>query len=162
MEHRRRTTAHRSETATSPVRTRRMPRSPTVPLRTLGATGERVSCIGLGGSHIGAKDVAEKLAIRLIRSAIDNGITFMDNSWDYHKGASEKRMGKALRGGYRERAFVMTKIDGRSGEAATKQLEESLQRLGVDSIDLVQHHEIIRYEDANRIFYKNGAQAALA
>src|SRR2546430_7128063 len=160
MDHRGRTTAHRSETATS-VRTRRMPRSPTVPLRTLGATGERVSCIGLGGSHIGAKDVAEKLAIRLIRSAIDNGITFMDNSWDYHNGASEKRMGKALRGGYRERAFVMTKIDGRSGEAATKQLEESLKRLGVDCIDLVQHHEVIRYEDADRIFRKGGAQEAL-
>ena len=142
-------------------RSPRSPRSPTVPLRTLGATGERVSCIGLGGSHIGAKDVAEKLAIRLIRSAIDNGITFMDNSWDYHNGASEKRMGKALRGGYRERAFVMTKIDGRSAEAATKQLEESLKRLGVECIDLVQHHEVIRYEDADRIFRKGGAQEAL-
>jgi aryl-alcohol dehydrogenase-like predicted oxidoreductase len=132
-----------------------------IPTRTLGATGERVSCLGVGGSHIGAKDVSESLAIRIIRTAIDNGITFMDNSWDYHKGASEKRLGKALQDGYRERAFVMTKIDGRTAESATKQLEESLRRLRVDSIDLVQHHEIIRYEDADRIFRKDGAQGAL-
>ena len=105
--------------------------------------------------------MTEKLAIRIIRTAIDGGITFLDNSWDYHKGASEKRMGKALRGGYRERAFLMTKIDGRSTESATRQLDESLKRLGVDYIDLVQHHEVIRYEDADRIFRKDGAQVAL-
>ncbi|HKN58975.1 MAG TPA: aldo/keto reductase [Gemmatimonadaceae bacterium] len=132
-----------------------------VPTRPLGSTGERVSSLGVGGAHLGKKDVAEKLAVRIVRAAIDEGITFLDNSWDYHGGASEKRMGKALRGGYRERAFLMTKIDGRSGEAATEQLEESLKRLRVDCIDLVQHHEIIRYEDANRIFRKNGAQDAL-
>jgi aryl-alcohol dehydrogenase-like predicted oxidoreductase len=132
-----------------------------IPTRRLGSTGEHVSCLGVGGAHLGKKDVDEKLAIRIVRGAIDEGLTFLDNSWDYHKGASEKRMGKALRDGYRERAFLMTKIDGRSGEAATEQLEESLKRLRVDHIDLVQHHEIIRYEDANRIFYKNGAQAAL-
>jgi aryl-alcohol dehydrogenase-like predicted oxidoreductase len=134
---------------------------PAVPTRPLGSTGELVSCIGVGGAHLGSDDVDEKLAIQIVRSAIDEGITFLDNSWDYHKGASEKRMGKALRDGYRERAFVMTKIDGRSEEAATKQLEESLKRLGVECIDLVQHHEIIRYEDADRIFRKDGAQAAL-
>src|SRR3954462_13078766 len=132
-----------------------------VPTRPLGSTSELVSCIGVGGAHLGKKEVNENLAIRIVRSAIDAGITFLDNSWDYHKGASEKRMGKALRDGYRERAFLMTKIDGRSGEAATEQLDESLKRLRVDSIDLVQHHEIIRYEDANRIFDKNGAQDAL-
>src|SRR5207248_1547092 len=82
------------------------------------------------------------LAVRIIRTAIDNGITFMDNSWDYHKGASEKRLGKALREGYRDRAFVMTKIDGRTAESANTQLEESLRRLKVDCIDLVQHLEI--------------------
>jgi len=120
-----------------------------------------VSCLGVGGAHLGKKQVDEKLAIRIVRSAIDAGITFLDNSWDYHNGASEKRMGKALRDGYRERAFLMTKIDGRSAEAATEQLDESLKRLRVEHIDLVQHHEIIRYEDANRIFRKNGAQAAL-
>src|SRR3954462_2430564 len=135
--------------------------APAVRARPLGSTGEQVSCIGVGGAHLGTKDVDEKLAIRIVRTAIDNGITFLDNSWDYHKGASEKRVGKALRDGYRERAFVMTKIDGRSAESATEQLEESLKRLRVDSIDLVQHHEIIRYEDANRIFDKNGAQDAL-
>lgn len=132
-----------------------------VPTRSLGSTGEQVSCIGVGGAHLGKKEVDEKLAIRIVRTAIDEGITFLDNSWDYHKGASEKRVGKALRDGYRERAFVMTKIDGRSFKAATEQLEESLKRLRVDCIDLVQHHEIIRFEDANRIFRKDGAQAAL-
>jgi aryl-alcohol dehydrogenase-like predicted oxidoreductase len=130
-----------------------------IPLRPLGSTGERVSCLGVGGAHLGTVD--EKLAIRIVRTAIDAGITFLDNSWDYHKGASERRMGKALRDGYRERAFLMTKIDGRTAKAATEQLEESLKRLGVDSIDLVQHHEIIRYEDPDRIFRKDGAQAAL-
>jgi aryl-alcohol dehydrogenase-like predicted oxidoreductase len=132
-----------------------------VPTRPLGSTGEHVSCIGVGGHHLGNKNVNEQLAIRIVRTAIDAGITFLDNSWDYHEGASEKRMGKALRDGYRERAFVMTKIDGRSGDAATEQLEESLKRLRVECIDLVQHHEIIRYEDANRIFRKNGAHDAL-
>jgi aryl-alcohol dehydrogenase-like predicted oxidoreductase len=132
-----------------------------VPTRPLGSTGEQVSCLGVGGAHLGKKDVEEKLAIRIVRTAIDEGLTFLDNSWDYHDGASEKRMGKALREGYRARAFVMTKIDGRSGETATEQLEESLKRLRVDCIDLVQHHEIIRYEDPNRIFRKNGAQDAL-
>lgn len=135
--------------------------SPVVPTRPLGSTGEHVSCLGVGGAHLGSKDVAEKLAIRIIRTAIDGGITFLDNSWDYHKGASEKRMGKALKDGYRERAFLMTKVDGRSAKAAGEQLDESLERLGVDHIDLVQHHEIIRYEDADRIFRKDGAQAAL-
>ena len=135
--------------------------SSAVPSRPLGSTGEHVSCLGVGGAHLGGKDVDEKLAIRIIRTAIDGGITFLDNSWDYHKGASEKRMGKALRNGYRERAFVMTKIDGRSTESATKQLDESLKRLGVDYIDLVQHHEVIRYEDVDRIFRKDGAQVAL-
>src|SRR5687768_2999898 len=120
--------------------------------RTLGSTGERVSAIGIGGWHLGLKHVDEELAIKIIRSAIDRGINFLDNSWDYSEGASERRMGEALRDGYRERAFVMTKIDGRSKKEAAKQLEESLQRLGVDQIDLVQHHEVIRFEDPHRIF----------
>lgn len=135
--------------------------SPAVPARPLGSTGEQVSCLGVGGAHLGGRDVAETLAIRIIRTAIDGGITFLDNSWDYHKGASERRMGKALKDGYRERAFLMTKVDGRSAKAAGEQLDESLRRLGVDHIDLVQHHEIIRYEDADRIFRKGGAQVAL-
>jgi aryl-alcohol dehydrogenase-like predicted oxidoreductase len=98
---------------------------------------------------------------RIVRTAIDNGINFMDNCWDYNDGASEKRMGKALKDGYRERVFLMTKIDGRTKKDAVKQLDESLKRLQVDHIDLVQHHEILRYEDPHRIFDEDGANAAL-
>jgi aryl-alcohol dehydrogenase-like predicted oxidoreductase len=129
--------------------------------RTLGATGEKVSAIGVGGWHLGLPHVDKQLAIRIVRTAVDRGINFLDNCWDYNEGASERRMGLALQGGYRERAFVMTKIDGRSKKAATKQLNESLRRLKVDYIDLVQHHEIIRYEDPHRIFDDEGAHAAL-
>src|ERR671933_659826 len=129
--------------------------------RTLGSTGERVSAIGLGGWHLSLKHVDEQLAIRIVRTAIDRGITFMDNSWDYFGGASESRMGKALLHGYRDKVFLMTKIDGRSKKEATRQLDESPQRLQVDCIDLVQHHEIIRYEDPHRVFDEEGANAAL-
>jgi aryl-alcohol dehydrogenase-like predicted oxidoreductase len=129
--------------------------------RTLGSTRERVSVIGVGGWHLGLKQVDEPTAIRIVRSAIDRGINFLDNSWDYNDGASEVRMGKALRDGYREKAFVMTKIDGRSKKEATRQLNESLKRLQLDCIDLVQHHEILRYEDPHRIFDDEGANAAL-
>src|SRR5438876_10058684 len=129
--------------------------------RTLGSTEEKVSAIGVGGWHLGLKTVDEQLAIRIVRSAIDRGINFLDNSWDYNKGASELRTGKALRDGYRERSFVMTKIDGRSKKEAAKQLDESLKRLDVDYIDLVQHHEIIRFDDPHRIFHAEGANAAL-
>ncbi len=128
--------------------------------RTLGITGEKVSAIGLGGWHIGLKNVDEQLAIRIVRTAIDRGITFMDNSWDYNGGVSEIRMGKALLDSYRDQVFLMTKIDGRSKKEAAKQLDESLQRLQVDCIDLVQHHEIIRYEDPHRVFDEEGANAA--
>ena len=129
--------------------------------RTLGNTGEKVSAIGVGGWHLGLSHVDEELAIRIVRSAIDRGINFLDNCWDYNEGLSETRMGKALRDGYREKAFVMTKIDGRTKQEATKQLDESLERLQVDYIDLVQHHEIIRFEDPHRIFAEDGANAAL-
>jgi aryl-alcohol dehydrogenase-like predicted oxidoreductase len=129
--------------------------------RTLGSTGEKVSAIGVGGWHLGLSHVDEELAISIVRSAIDRGINFLDNCWDYNEGRSETRMGKALRDGYREKAFVMTKIDGRTKQEATKQLDESLARLQVDCIDLVQHHEIIRFEDPHRIFAEDGANAAL-
>lgn len=129
--------------------------------RTLGSTGEKVSAIGVGGWHLGLSHVDEELAIRIVRSAIDRGINFLDNCWDYNEGASETRMGKALRDGYREKAFVMTKIDGRTRQEAAKQLDESLARLEVDCIDLVQHHEIIRFEDPHRVFAEDGANAAL-
>jgi aryl-alcohol dehydrogenase-like predicted oxidoreductase len=129
--------------------------------RVLGSTGERVSAIGVGGWHLGLKHVDEQLSIRIVRTAIDRGINFMDNCWDYNDGASEIRMGKALRDGYRDKAFLMTKIDGRSKKEAAKQLDESLRRLQVDSIDLVQHHEVLRYEDPHRILDKEGANQAL-
>jgi aryl-alcohol dehydrogenase-like predicted oxidoreductase len=132
-----------------------------MPYRTLGSTGERVSSIGLGGWHLSLKHVDEDLSQRIVRNAIDRGINFMDNSWDYNDGESERRMGKALRDGYRERVFLMTKIDGRSKKEAAKQLDESLKRLEAGYIDLVQHHEIIRYEDPHRIFDEEGANAAL-
>jgi predicted aldo/keto reductase-like oxidoreductase len=127
--------------------------------RQLGHTGEKVSAIGLGGFHIGNPPEAE--GIRIIRTAIDRGITFMDNCWDYHDGDSEKRMGKALQDGYRAKVFLMTKIDGRTRELAAKQIEESLQRLQTDHIDLVQHHEVIRLEDPDRIFSEGGAMEAV-
>src|SRR5437899_11661240 len=128
--------------------------------RTLGSTGEQVSVIGLGGYHIGHPS-DEQEAIRLIRAAIDRGITFMDNSWDYHDGGSEMRMGKALRDGYREKVFLMTKIDGRTRQEAAKQIEDSLKRLQTDHIDLLQHHEVLRMEDPDRIFAEGGAQEAV-
>jgi aryl-alcohol dehydrogenase-like predicted oxidoreductase len=130
--------------------------------RTLGRTQEEVSVIGLGGWHIGFPSLEEKLAIRIIHSAMDRGITFLDNSWDYNEGISELRMGKALKeNGSRSKAFLMTKIDGRSKKEAARQLEQSLQRLQTECIDLVQHHEILRFEDPNRIFAEDGAHAAL-
>jgi aryl-alcohol dehydrogenase-like predicted oxidoreductase len=132
-----------------------------MPYRVLGATDENVSAIGLGGWHIGLKHVSEELSLKIIRTAIDGGINFMDNSWDYNGGASEIRMGKALRDGYRNKVFLMTKIDGRSRKEANKQLEQSLKRLKTDRIDLIQHHEILRYEDPYRIFDEEGANAAL-
>ena len=132
-----------------------------MPTRVLGRTGVEVSLIGLGGWHLGFKYIDEDLSIRIIRDAIDNGINFMDNCWDYNDGASEKRMGQALLDGYRERVFLMTKIDGRTKKDAAKQLDESLRRLKTDHIDLVQHHEILRFEDPHRIFDDEGANAAL-
>jgi predicted aldo/keto reductase-like oxidoreductase len=129
--------------------------------RELGSTGERVSAIGLGGWHLSLKHVDEQLATRIVRTAIDRGITFMDNCWDYNDGVSEMRMGKALRDGYRDKVFLMTKIDGRSKAEAAKQIDESLQRLQVDHIDLVQYHEVLRFEDPHRIFDPEGAHAAV-
>jgi uncharacterized protein len=131
-----------------------------VPRRPLGRTGEEVSMIGLGGYHIGSQK-NEQESIRIIQTAIDNGINFLDNCWDYNGGASEVRMGKALQGGYRQRAFVMTKIDGRTKKAAAQQVDESLKRLQTDRIDLMQFHEIIRMEDPERIFATGGGMEAV-
>ena len=130
--------------------------------RTLGHTGEQVSLIGMGGAHLSRKPLTEQSAVKLIHAALDRGINFLDNSWDYGHGDSEKWMGTALsQGGYRNKAFLMTKLDGRTKEAANSQLEESLTRLKTDRIDLVQFHEILRYDDPDRIFAAGGALEAL-
>ena len=127
-----------------------------LPRRRLGRTGLEVSLLGLGGHHIARPHVTESEAIRLVHTAIDHGMDFLDNCWDYNDGASEERMGKALRRGYRQKAFLMTKLDARIRDAANKQLEQSLQRLQTDVIDLVQIHEVIRMEDAERAFGPGG------
>jgi predicted aldo/keto reductase-like oxidoreductase len=127
--------------------------------RKLGSTGERVSAIGVGGAHL-AKP-SEQEAIAIVRSALDRGITFLDNCWDYSNGECEVRMGKALRDGYRQKAFLMTKFDGRTREAAAQQIDQSLQRLQTDHIDLIQYHENIRLDDADRFFAEGGALEAV-
>jgi aryl-alcohol dehydrogenase-like predicted oxidoreductase len=129
--------------------------------RTLGRTAEEVSMLGLGGYHLGIPTLTDDDALRIVRAAIDEGLTFLDNAWDYHDGWSEVRMGKALAGSYRDRAFLMTKIDGRSRESAQKQIEQSLRRLETDRIDLLQFHEVIRMEDPDRIFDEEGALVAV-
>jgi uncharacterized protein len=131
-----------------------------IPYRTLGRTGEQVSIVGLGGYHLGTQSEAAE-SVGIIRAALDQGINFLDNCWDYNGGESEIRMGKALQAGYREKAFLMTKIDGRTKQAAEKQINESLARLGTDRIDLMQIHEVIRESDPERIFAPGGASEAL-
>src|SRR6201981_45200 len=131
-----------------------------MPRRKLGRTGESVSCIGLGGFHLGLSRLEEADAIKLFQNAIDRGINFSDNSWDYNQGESERRVGKALKG-YRDRVFVMTKFDGRTKGTALQQLDESLRRLQVDHVDLWQFHENIRLEDPDRFFAEGGAVEAM-
>ena len=129
--------------------------------RTLGQTGERVSALGLGGYHIGKPELTDEESIRIIRTALDRGMNFLDNCWDYNGGVSEIRMGKALHDGYRQKAFLMTKIDGRTKESAAQQIDESLRRLQTDHVDLMQFHEVIRLEDPDRIFAQGGAMEAM-
>jgi predicted aldo/keto reductase-like oxidoreductase len=131
-----------------------------IPTRVLGRTGEKVSIVGLGGYHVGMQS-DEQESIRIIRTALDAGISFLDNCWDYNNGASEVRMGKALRDGYRSKAFLMTKIDGQTKKAASQQLDESLRRLQSDHIDLLQFHEVIRDTDPGRIFAEGGGMEAV-
>src|SRR5216684_3606145 len=131
-----------------------------IPSRTLGRSGEKVSIVGLGGYHIGMQS-DEQESIRIIRTALDSGLNFLDNCWDYNNGQSEIRMGKALRDGYRQKAFLMTKIDGQTKKAAAQQLNESLGRLQTDHIDLLQFHEVIRESDPARIFRAGGGMEAV-
>ncbi len=128
--------------------------------RKLGRTGEKVSAIGLGGFHLGQTADFDD-AVRIVRSAVDSGINFLDNSWDYNGGESERRMGAALRDGYRDRVFLMTKFDGRTRKSAARQIDESLQRLETDHVDLMQFHENIRLEDPDRFFAQDGPLEAL-
>jgi predicted aldo/keto reductase-like oxidoreductase len=155
------TAAGASLLASFPAHTSTAKRTEPVPRRPLGRTGERVSMVGLGGFHLGKPDLAESESIRIIHSAIDNGIDFLDNCWDYNDGQSEVRVGKALRDGYRQRAFVMTKVDGRDKKSAASQIEDSLRRLQTDRIDLLQFHEIIRMADPDRVFAPGGAMEAV-
>jgi len=131
-----------------------------IPYRELGRTGEKVSLVGIGGYHLGTQgDPNESIAI--IRKALDEGFNFLDNCWDYNGGESEIRMGKALQDGYRDKAFLMTKIDGRTKSGATTQIEESLRRLQTNHIDLLQFHEVIRDTDPDRVFAAGGALEAV-
>lgn len=149
-----------TQTESSTATTQDTTRSGEMLYRTLGRTKEKVSALGLGGHHIG-RQKDEQESIKIIHSAIDRGINFMDNSWDYHNGGSEIRMGKALQNGYRQKVFLMTKIDGRTKESAAKQINESLQRLQTDHVDLMQFHEVLRMEDPDRIFAPGGAMEAM-
>ena len=152
-------TAQTTRPSTTPIK---RPESPDMIYRELGTTGERVSAIGMGGYHLGKQTDANE-SINLMHTGIDRGITFMDNCWDYNDGISEVRMGQALRNGYRQKVFLMTKMDGRTAVEYNKQLEQSLGRLQTDMIDLVQFHEVIRLEDPDRIFAPGGAiEAAIA
>jgi predicted aldo/keto reductase-like oxidoreductase len=137
-----------------------LPPGATVPRRMLGKTGVEVSCIGLGGFHIGLPR-EDKDAIGLVRAAVDWGVTFMDNCWDYNDGRSHDRMGRALADGYRAKVFLMTKIDGRTRQAAAQQIDQSLRSLRTEVIDLVQIHEVIRMTDAERSLGPSGAIEAL-
>jgi len=127
--------------------------------RELGRTGVRVSILGVGGYHLGLPD--EQESIRIVRRALDHGMNFLDNCWDYNDGRSEERMGKALRDGYREKAFLMTKLDGRTAQSTRDQLDQSLKRLQTEMIDLVQIHEVIRDDDPERCFAPGGTVEAL-
>jgi hypothetical protein len=132
-----------------------------IPRRRLGHTGEMVSMVGLGGYHRVRPNLDEAESIRIVRAAIDQGVNFLDNCWDYNGGQSELRMGKALRDGYRQRAFLMTKIDGRDKKTAMQQIEESLRRLETDHINLLQFHEVIRMDDPDHIFAAGGSMEAV-
>jgi predicted aldo/keto reductase-like oxidoreductase len=129
-----------------------------IPYRTLGRSNEKISLVGLGGYHLGKQADAQE-SIRIIRTELDEGI--LDNCWDYNGGESEIRMGNALRDGYRQKSFLMSKIDGRTKAAAASQINESLRRLQTDRIDLLQYHEVIRDNDPDRIFAEGGAMEAV-
>jgi aryl-alcohol dehydrogenase-like predicted oxidoreductase len=149
-------------TTTTSTRTHLRAEPAEIPRRPFGATGETVSAIGMGGFHLGMIG-SEREAIPLVHRAIDAGITFMDNAWEYHDGLSETRMGKALADGRRQRVFLMTKVctHGRDAKVAMRQLEDSLRRLKTDYLDLWQVHEVAYAGDPERHFMKGGVIEAL-
>jgi aryl-alcohol dehydrogenase-like predicted oxidoreductase len=132
-----------------------------VPKRPLGRTGLQVSAIGLGGYHLGSANTDAE-AVRIVNEALDAGVNFFDNAWEYHDGLSEQRLGRALKG-KRDRAILMTKVctHGRDKNVAMRQLEESLTRLQTDHLDVWQVHEVIYENDPDLIFARNGAAEAL-
>jgi predicted aldo/keto reductase-like oxidoreductase len=127
-----------------------------MPYRRLGKTNENVSLLGVGGYHIGHRDVTDEQAIAMMRHAVDEGVNFFDNAWEYNDGRSEELMGKALKDGYRDRVFLMTKIVDRTREGAQAQLDDCLRRLNVDHVDLLQIHSVKDPEDAH-VIYTDGA-----
>jgi len=132
-----------------------------VPHRPLGKTGAQVSVLGVGGYHLGSTKNQQE-ATELVATALGAGINFFDNAWEYHDGASEEKLGIALKG-KRQDAFVMTKVctHGRGKDVAMQQLEESLRRLQTDHLDLWQIHEVVYYNDPDLIFAPGGAAEAL-
>ena len=129
--------------------------------RRFGRSEEKISAIGMGGFHLGKSALTDDEAVRLVHEGVDRGVTFMDNCWDYNEGRSELRMGVALeQEGYRNRVFLMSKMDGRTKKEAMDQIDTSLKRLRTDHIDLVQHHEILRFDDPDRVFAEGGAMEA--
>lgn len=127
-----------------------------MPMRTLGKTGEKVSMLTLGGYHIGTSDVSDEQSVEIIRTAIDEGVNFLDNAWEYHKGRSESLMGKALKDGYRDKILVMTKFPDRSLDGIKRQLEASLKRMDIDRIDVMQFHHVAHKPEAVDAIHKNG------
>ena len=146
---------------TGPV-TSKLAQHPDMKYRPLGKTGEYLSMIGCGGFHLAKPGGLDSDgAVRVVHAAMDAGVTFFDNCWDYNHGESEVRLGRALVDGRRDRVFLMTKIDGRTAKAATEQLDQSLQRLKTDHVDLLQFHEIIRMDDPEKVFAPSGALEAV-
>ena len=126
-----------------------------LPGRSFGKTDEKISVLGIGGYHIGVSRFTDSESVRLIQEAVDAGVNFMDNAWEYHNGRSEERMGKALVG-RRDRVFLMTKHHGRDKKTAMAHLDDSLRRLKTDRLDLWMFHECVYDEDPDRIFAPGG------
>jgi predicted aldo/keto reductase-like oxidoreductase len=132
-----------------------------LPRRAMGRTGEQISILAIGGAHAARAGGSEEETISIIREGIDEGINFLDNAWEYHRGYAEEVMGKALRDGYRDKVVLMTKHHGRDRATAMQHLEDSLRRLQADVIDVWQFHEVIRESDVQRIFSEGAIEAAL-